>query len=262
MAILLSFLPKHPSPNMYPSRFTTIIFDIGDVLFTWSSSSSSTISSKVLRRILASPTWEDYERGRLSEQDCYDRIAVEFSVDATEVRRAFDNARDSLKSDDEMIGLIRELKAHNSHLKVYAMSNISLPDYEVLRSKPADWWLFDEVFTSGGAGERKPNLGFYRHVLEQTHVNPYATIFVDDKPENVLSARSLGLHGVVFDDKAKVKRALRNLLGDPITRGRNYLSNNAGRMSSVTDGGVELQENFAQLLILEMTENRYEVSPC
>ncbi|KAF8910343.1 Haloacid dehalogenase-like hydrolase-domain-containing protein [Mucidula mucida] len=241
---------------MLPSRFNTIIFDIGDVLFTWSSSTTTSISPKVLRRILASPTWEDYERGRLSEDACYDLVGVEFSIDPSEVRRAFDQARDSLRSDEEMTALIRELKAQDNRLQVYAMSNISSADYNVLQTKPADWWLFDRIFTSGAAGERKPNLGFYRHVLEETNANPYSTIFVDDKPENVLSARSLGLHGIVFHDKAKVKRALRNLLGDPIVRGRQYLSNNAGKLYSVTDGGVELRENFAQLLILESTSNR------
>ncbi|KAF9028280.1 HAD-like protein [Hymenopellis radicata] len=220
---------------MLPSRFNTIIFDIGDVLFTWSSSTTTSISSK---------------------EACYDLVGVEFSIDPSEVRQAFDQARDTLQSDEEMTALIRELKAQDNRLQVYAMSNISLADYKVLQTKPADWWLFDRIFTSGAAGERKPNLGFYRHVLEETNADPYATIFVDDKPENVLSARSLGLHGIVFDDKAKVKRALRNLLGDPVVRGRQYLSNNAGKLYSVTDGGVELRENFAQLLILEATSNK------
>ncbi|KAK0461065.1 Haloacid dehalogenase-like hydrolase-domain-containing protein [Desarmillaria tabescens] len=237
--------------------FDTIIFDIGDVLFSWSSKTETSISSKTLRNILSSSTWMDYERGKVTEQDCYDRVGVEFSLDPAEIRKAFDQARDSLQSDNEMISLIRELKANSrGRLRVFAMSNISLPDYDVLQTKPADWSLFDRVFTSGAVGERKPHLGFYRHVLAETKADPHSSIFVDDKPENVLTARSLGLHGIIFDDRSRVTRALRNLLSDPVSRGREYLSSNAKRLESRTDGGIVLEENFAQLLILEATGDR------
>ncbi|KAG6820738.1 hypothetical protein H0H93_012384 [Arthromyces matolae] len=243
-------------------RYTAVIFDLGDVLFKWSPETKTNISARTLREILSSPTWFDYERGRLSEADCYTQVGEEFVLEPDEIARAFQQARDSLQADDELIALIRELKAQsNGELRVFAMSNISLPDYEVLRTKPADWSIFDQVFTSGAAGERKPNLGFFRHVLAVTGVDPQSTIFVDDRSENVLSARSLGLQGLVFDEAQNVARALRNLIGDPIGRGRDFLRRNAGEHISVTDrtekhAAIELRENFAQLLILEATNDR------
>ncbi|KAH7926721.1 HAD-like protein [Leucogyrophana mollusca] len=237
--------------------YTTLIFDIGDVLFSWSATTKTSISPKTLRKILSSPTWFDYERGRISQDDCYTRVGAEFFIEPAEIARAFEQARDSLQSNEDLISVIRELKARsNGKLRVFAMSNISQPDYEVLRTKPADWSIFDEVFTSAAAGERKPNLGFYRLVLSKTGVDPRRAIFVDDKLENVLSARSLGLHGIVFDDPLKVIRALRNLLGDPVQRGQGYLRSNAKKLESVTDNGIVLRENFAQLLILEATRDK------
>lgn len=238
-------------------KFTTIIFDIGDVLFSWSPSTKTSISPKTLRKILSCPTWFDFERGQLSEDDCYERVGAEFNLTSAEIRQAFIEARASLQSNDDLIALIRELK-DNSHgtLRVFAMSNISLPDYQVLRTKPVDWSIFDQIFTSGAAGERKPNLGFYKYVLAHAGVDPRRAIFVDDKHENVLSARSLGFHGIRFTSSAEVKRALRNLVGDPVTRGRKFLGANAGQLESVTDTGIVVQENFAQLLILELTNDR------
>lgn len=116
---------------MSPStQYSAIIFDLGDVLFKWSAETKTSISSKTLRRILACPTWLDYERGRVSEQDCYDRVGAEFSISPSEVRKAFDEARDSLVASHSLIELIRELKEKH-HIKVFAMSNISLPDWEV-----------------------------------------------------------------------------------------------------------------------------------
>jgi FMN phosphatase YigB (HAD superfamily) len=243
---------------MYPlTKYSTIIFDIGDVLFSWSSKTDTGIPSQTLRRILASPTWFEYERGRISQDVCYDRVASQFSLDPAEIRKAFDQARDSMQCNEQMIDLIRELKSQSQGLlRIFAMSNISFPDYEVLRTKPADWSLFDHIFTSAAAGQRKPNLSFYKQVLAETNVDPRSAIFLDDKSENVLSARSLGFHGIVFDSTEKVVRSLRNLTGDPVKRGRNFLNNNAGRLDSVTGTGVTLLENFAQLLLLEATNDR------
>lgn len=242
--------------------YTTLIFDLGDVLFKWSANTNTSISPRTLRSILNSPTWFDYERGRVTEADCYDLVSKEFCVAPEEIRQAFQDARDSLQADHDLIGIIRELKAQSDgRLRVYAMSNISLPDWEVLRTKPADWSIFDSVFTSGAAGERKPNLGFYRHVITSTGLQPHQTIFIDDKLENVLSARSLGFTGIVFDSPSSVKRALRNLVGDPVQRGRTFLSSNAGKLESVTKStshheAIIVQENFAQLLILEASEEK------
>ncbi|TFK44736.1 Haloacid dehalogenase-like hydrolase-domain-containing protein [Crucibulum laeve] len=243
-------------------EYSTIVFDLGDVLFRWSPETKTSISSRTLRAIISSPTWFNYERGRLSEGDCYAAVGKEFSLEPEEIKKAFQQARDSLVANHDLIDLIRELKAESrGRLRVFAMSNISLPDWEVLRTKPADWSIFDQVFTSGAAGERKPNLGFFRSVTEKADLDPRHTIFVDDKLENVLSARSLGFHGIVFDNPVPVKRALRNLVGDPVTRGREFLEQNAGKLLSVTDSSekreaVILEENFAQLLILEATNDR------
>lgn len=249
--------------SQLPLHYTAIIFDLGDVLFKWSSETKTNISSRTLRNILSSPTWYDYERGQLSEDNCYTRVGMEFMLEPGEIRRAFQQARDSLQANDQLIALIKELKAQsNGQLRVFAMSNISAPDYEVLRTKSADWSIFDEVFTSCAAGERKPNLGFYRHVLKATGLDPSHAIFIDDKLENVLSARSLGLHGIIFENPAPVERALRNLTGDPVLRGRDFLRQNAGHLTSVTNktdkhDAIELQENFGQLLILDATNDRW-----
>ncbi|KXN92452.1 Alpha-D-glucose-1-phosphate phosphatase YihX [Leucoagaricus sp. SymC.cos] len=239
--------------------YTAIILDLGDVLFKWSAETKASISPRTLRSIFNSPTWFDYERG---QNDCYAAISTELDVSPEDVRLAFQAVRDSHQADHDFIAFIRELKEQfNGSLRIYAMSNISLPDWEILRTKPADWSIFDEVFTSGSAGERKPNLGFYRHVITATGLQPQRTVFVDDKLENVLSARSLGFCGIVFDGPSAVKRALRNLIGDPIERGLEFLERNAGKLESTTKATpthevIVVEENFSQLLILEATGDR------
>ena len=95
---------------------------------------------------------------------------------------------------------------------------------------------------SAEAHERKPNIGFYEHVIDKTRIDPSCMIFVDDKIENVLSARSFGMQGILFDDQAKVVQQIKNLCGDPILRGNRFLVSRKKHLTSVTSNNNELSE--------------------
>ena len=246
--------PQSLSHTTHDRRIDNIIFDLGDVLFTWSANTTTSISLQTLHSILRSSIWFEYEKGNITEEEAYSLSAAEFSLDASEVGAAFRAARATLQSDPSMLTLLHELKENNG-IQLFAMSNISAPDWEVLRQKGhvEDWALFERIFTSAAVRERKPNLGYFRHVLGSTGIDPYPTAFVDDKLENVVSARSLGLKGIVFTSLEDVARELRALVRNPIIDGERYLRFHAKEMKSVTNTGVVLEENFAQLLILEAT---------
>ena len=119
-----------------------------------------------------------------------------------------------------MVSFIHDLKnTSRGALKVYAMSNVSKEDYTVLSTIMADWSVFNRVFTSGHAGMRKPDLGFYYRVLEEINLAPEEVVFIDDKEVNVLAAKSLGINSTVFDDNFNVTRTLRNILDGPQQKG-------------------------------------------
>ena len=245
-------------PHNSIPQCTTLIFDIGDVLFTWSTETPTSLSPHILKAIMSSPTWRQYECGKLSQDQCYSRVSIEFSIDLSEVSRALEHARESLKANHSLLSFIHTLKREaDGGLRVFAMSNISQPDYDYLVAKNTiDWSIFDQIFTSAAAGMRKPDLCFYRHVLEVTGCDPTTTAFVDDKAENVLSAKSLGMHGVVYADLDSARRTLRSLVGDPIQRGWDFLWAHAGNHVSLTKTGLEIGDNFAQLLLLEATKQQ------
>jgi FMN phosphatase YigB (HAD superfamily) len=218
---------------------------------------TTSISPKLLKQLISSTVWQEYECGRLSEDECYRLVGDKFSFDPGEVHQAILDARASLRPDDAFIRFIRELRGEEpGGLRIFAMSNISAPDYAVARGKPADWSIFERVFTSADAGMRKPDLCFYKFVLDEIKAEPSSVVFVDDRPENVLAARSLGINGIVFDNVERVRQALRNLVCDPVSRGTAFLENRAGRLESETNQGNNVVENFTQLLILEATRKR------
>ncbi|KAI9735009.1 MAG: hypothetical protein M1834_002092 [Cirrosporium novae-zelandiae] len=241
---------------MATTQIRTLIFDIGDVLCTWNPKTSTSLPGKLLKEFRLSPIWYEYNCGRIGEEECYTRLAASFSVPYAEIEEAFSQARNSQAGNDAMVAAIRELKlAHKDSLRIYAMSNVSRPDWEILKTKPIDWSIFDRVFTSSEAGMSKPELQFYRYVLRATDTAPQEAVFVDDKADNVLAARSLGIHGIQFDNSANVLRQLQNILGNPTQRGKKFLSSHAHEFHSVTDQGHVVPDNFSQLLMLEATGN-------
>ncbi|KAK7064910.1 alpha-D-glucose-1-phosphate phosphatase YihX [Favolaschia claudopus] len=238
--------------------FDTIILNDED-LFACSNQIETIIPRKMLRRIFTSLTWFDYERGKLSQTDCYDRLVAEFGRSTEDIHSAITKTRESLRLHEDLVTLLLELKQQsNGKLRVFTMTNLSVPDCQELKHQ-LNWSIFDRVFTSAEAGERKPHLGFYKYVIEAGTIDSRRTIFVDTEAESVLTARSLGLYGMVLsrDNITEMRRSLHNLLGNPVARANRYLERTAGNLQSVSDTGVVLKENFAQLLILELTGNKY-----
>lgn len=224
-----------------------VIFDLGDVLFAWSPNTTTTIPARKLREILSTPLWHSYERGEITRNACYELSARLLSLQASEIAYAFVQARASLQSNHTIVSILRELKKDPT-IQVYAMSNVGKEDFEELATK-LDWSLFDQVFTSAAAGSRKPEPGFYRYVLGRIGLAGNQVVFVDDKEENVLAARALGIRGVVFGEATV--HTLREMCDTPISKGWRYLIRNAKQCNSITDSGIAFADNFAKLLIAD-----------
>ena len=127
---------------------TALICDLGDVLFTWTAPVHTKVPQKDLATMLQSTIWEDYERGKYEEEEVYELLADQFVFPMDEIRKTITAARETLVSSPEMLGLLYRLKA--TGCKIFAMSNISAPDWEILKTKATDeeWSVFDRIFIS------------------------------------------------------------------------------------------------------------------
>ncbi|KAK6957283.1 hypothetical protein Daesc_000065 [Daldinia eschscholtzii] len=230
-----------------------LVFDLGDVLFTWSANTTTSIPAQKLRAILSTPIWYSYERGEISRDVCYELSAQQFSLPAPEIAEAFAQARESLQPDHAIVSFLRELKKDPS-IHVYAMSNIGKEDFEEIATK-TDWEIFDRVFTSATVGMRKPELRFYCHVLDHINLAGNQVVFIDDKEENVSGAQAVGIRGFVFGKPTT--HMLHEMLNSPAGKGWRYLFQNVKQCSSITDGGIVFVDNFAKLLVADILKDRY-----
>ena len=180
----------------------------------------------------------------------------------------------SLRPNIPLVQIIGDIKASDPNLKLYIMSNISrvsllhqlsgkrpigLQEHlEMIKNINLPWSIFDKAFASGVEGMRKPDLCFFQHVIEQTTVHPSEIIMIDDTVENVCAARSQGIHAILVDKSMRsVGGILLNLLQDPLHRAELFLKNNARNHFCIVEGHEEirLKDNFAQLMIWELTDD-------
>jgi putative hydrolase of the HAD superfamily len=57
---------------------------------------------------------------------------------------------------------------------------------------------FDREFYSCAMGFRKPDTAYFRHILDDLHIEPGQALFIDDSQPNVDAAASLGIRAAFF----------------------------------------------------------------
>jgi putative hydrolase of the HAD superfamily len=72
--------------------------------------------------------------------------------------------------------------------------------------------IFDAFLSSCWLGVRKPIRGFYNRGLGIAHAEAATSLFIDDRPQNILSASSLGMNAVLFKSAAQLRSDLERLL--------------------------------------------------
>lgn len=75
--------------------------------------------------------------------------------------------------------------------------------------------IFDNVFLSNEIGLIKPDMDKYKYVLKKLDTKPKKCVFIDDKIQNLVPARELGIIVIRFESFEKFKNQLKELgIGD------------------------------------------------
>lgn len=245
----------HVDPSV-PSVPSVLILDLGGVFVHFSAIESAVIKPFELKHIMDSPEWHAFERGKLPQESLYDGLTKRFCLGEGDLAKTIELAAATLQRNDVLYTAVRALKdASGGKLRVIAMSNIAKESFETLHNAVDGWDLFDRIFLSSDVGLRKPDSAFYKHVCTAIDIEPCSAVFVDDRCENVIVAQALGMHGITFSDNQTVVQNLNSVFGDPIMRGRAWMDRNAKMMWSTASTGVEVRDQFSQIVMLHLTDN-------
>lgn len=70
--------------------------------------------------------------------------------------------------------------------------------------------FFDKLYASSHLRERKPNLKYFHHVINDLNKDPDEILFWDDLKVNVEAARQAGMHAEVYTDFNNFKTIMKN----------------------------------------------------
>lgn len=95
-------------------------------------------------------------------------------------------------------GMLSFAEALSRRVRVMLFSNTSREHWDHLVEASNGRLAAYEAYLSFELGRAKPDRAAFDKVIAESGVAPAATLFVDDRPENVAAAESVGLRGHVF----------------------------------------------------------------
>jgi epoxide hydrolase-like predicted phosphatase len=105
-----------------------------------------------------------------------------------------------------IVDLMKELKGKGYHL--YGLSNWSTKVFEVMKKFPRPFSLLEDCLISHQVKLLKPQPAIYRAFCKKMSVKPEDCIFIDDKKENILGAKSIGMDGITFTGTDALRKEL------------------------------------------------------
>jgi putative hydrolase of the HAD superfamily len=194
-------------------RISLLLWDVGGVLLSNGWDEAARVAA-VARFHLDATEFErrhaavvaEFETGRIGEDSYLDATVFyeprSFSRDEF---RAFMRAQST--PNPAAIATARALRAGGQY-RLATLNNESreLNEYRIRTFGLTE--IFDDFFSSCFTGRRKPDLAVYRAALDITRHAPDATLFLDDRPENVAAAESLGIQALRVLDPGRLREEL------------------------------------------------------
>jgi HAD superfamily hydrolase (TIGR01509 family) len=179
----------------------TFLFDIGRVLLDFDFESSlirlldaQDAPAERLARLLARK--DDFEAG-VVEAEAYISWALE-TLECTATPDEFMHAwRNIFTPNEPMWRHVRELAAAGHQLILFSNTNaIHCP--WIFETYP-EFSLFHEAVLSYQAGSIKPRPEIYQYAIETHGLEPAATRYIDDLPENIATGRDIGFRSFQYN---------------------------------------------------------------
>lgn len=190
-----------------------IVFDLGGVVFRWQPGEIITsvfededTQDLVRKEIFEHSDWVELDRGTLDLESAVDRGAARTGLPTQDIARLLNAVPSFLTPIEQTIDLICRLS--NTAHKLFVLSNMHRPSFAYLEQQHDIWGMFHGVVISSRIRTVKPEIQIYQYLLDKYQLRPAETIFIDDMPENLAAASSLGIQTIRFFDSTQCERAL------------------------------------------------------
>jgi 2-haloacid dehalogenase len=189
-----------------------IIFDFGNVFIEWNPRNvfRKAYSGEKVEYIMQNvyrETWNNnLDRGLTFVEN--EKILRAESPQHSEYIRTFhEHWYESLGDENsESVALLAGLQ--QAGYKTYGLSNWSAETFPPTRKAHPFFNTFDGILLSSEVKVCKPDPAIYKILLERYQLLPEESVFIDDRQENLDTARRLGMETVLFETAGQVREAL------------------------------------------------------
>ena len=186
--------------------YKSIVFDLGGVMVDFDPKSylvdllcNAAMEEKVYELTFGSEEWKLMDAGLISRFEGNKRMLERAQQEGCsfEVQGVLDDWIHILHVRHRMQELVRRMKNHG--YCVYYLSNIPQDVLDLLRQRGV-LDRFDGGVASCEVHINKPDPRIYQALLDKYHLKAEECVFIDDRPENVQTAFSMGFAGVQMKD--------------------------------------------------------------
>ncbi len=182
----------------------TIIFDLGEVIVNLDSNAVINEFARLLNLdfvdlksiLVGSKELFQYETGIISKEMFIQGINEKLNADISV--NDFEHAWNLMIGEipNERLSLMEQLRQTHQVLILSNTNRMHELCFDAkVRTQTGKLMsdFVDKAYYSHIIGYRKPNLDIYEFIIADSQLNPHKALFLDDKLENVLSAREVGL---------------------------------------------------------------------
>jgi FMN phosphatase YigB (HAD superfamily) len=194
-------------------KIEALVFDLGKVLIDFNFETgvqalhrACSISRERREEVLWDETWiRRYERGEITTGEFHSYLCetAALKMDLTRFRQVWSSVF--------LPGLLvseRLLAALQRKYPLILVSNTNEAHFEFIRDRYPVIDYFDQHVLSYVVGSLKPDRKIFEHAIRVSGFRPNALFFTDDREENILAARELGIHAHQFRTERMLIAAL------------------------------------------------------
>lgn len=167
-------------------------------------------------QLIQSAVFDQFDKGKITEQEFHLQLNLELGTQLSDeqINDAWNAMLGGIPP--EKLKLLQDIKRR---FRTFLLSNTNIIHLKQLTKymvqslgRPNLDPYFEKVYYSFVVGLRKPDAAIFLKVLEENNLLPAETLFIDDSPQHVEGARTVGLHAILYDPKEDLRTVLENYL--------------------------------------------------
>ena len=192
----------------------SIISDLGKVIIAFDNSifyhkiseysplSKEEIFNQIIKNLDLS---RNFDRGKVTPEEFYSRAK---EILKTDLDRAtfFSIYNDIFALDPSVLEVLKSLR---TKYRLILCSNTDVERFGFIKSKFPEILIFESYVLSYEVGHMKPDPQIYTFALREAKAKAEECLFIDDREENIVAARQLGIQTILFGPETDLEMELK-----------------------------------------------------